>query len=466
MSGYDLIVIGGGPGGYVASIRAAQLGMKTACIDERATLGGTCLNVGCIPSKALLMSSEKFDDARSQLAQHGVDVGSVELNLAAMMTRKDKVVGDLTKGIDFLLKKNGVERIIGRASIEAPGRVFVVGANGDLTLEANAIIIATGSMPITLPGIEFDEKRIVSSTGALSLETVPDRMVVIGAGVIGLELGQVWARLGTQVTVVEFLDRILPGIDREIATTAQRALGRRRLKFTLGREVLGVEKGVDELKVVTRQHASGAQESLPADVVLVAVGRRPFTDGLGLDRLGVACDARGFIAVDKQFRTSCTGIYAIGDCVSGPMLAHKAEEDGVACVEMMAGGNEHPDYENVPSVVYTSPEIASVGPTEDNLRARGVDIAVGKFNFMANCRARLGGETEGLVKVVAEAASGRILGAHIVGPHASELIAEFVVAIARQATLRDVAGACHPHPSLSEALKEACLAALSRAIHA
>jgi dihydrolipoamide dehydrogenase len=440
--------------------------MKTACIDERATLGGTCLNVGCIPSKALLTSSEKWDEARSHLVPHGIEAEGVKLNLEAMMTRKERVVGDLTKGIDFLFKKNGVERITGRASISAPGLVRVAGENAEQALEAKAVIIATGSRPISLPGIDIDEKRIVTSTGALSLDKVPDKLVVIGAGVIGLELGQVWTRLGAQVTVIDFLDRVLPSSDPEIARAAQRILGRRGLKFALGRKVLEVEKGADELTVVTQQRSSGTEERLPADVVLVAVGRRPFTDGLGLDALGVARDADGFVTVDEQFRTSCAGVYAIGDCVPGPMLAHKAEEDAIACVELMAGNSGHIDYDAVPSVVYTTPEIASVGPTEDELRGRDADIVVGKFNFIANCRARVAGDTDGFVKVVAEKVGGRILSAHILGPHASELIAEFVIAIASRSTLHDVAAACHPHPSLGEASREACMAALGRAIHA
>ncbi len=460
MSAFDLIVIGGGPGGYVAAIRAAQLGLSVACIEGRGALGGTCLNVGCIPSKALLTSSAKFAEL-SHLSSHGVTVEGASIDLGAMMGRKDKVVGDLTKGIAFLFKKNGVEHIEGWASIPAPGQVKV----GDEVYEAKNILIATGSEPTPLPGVEIDEVDVVSSTGALKLDTVPDHLVVIGAGVIGLELGQVWARLGAKVTVVEYLDRILPGIDGEIAKLSQRALSKRGLKFQLGRALKTIDKTDAGLSLTVDRVGKDKQETIDADKVLIAIGRRPVTRGLGLDDLGVAVNARGFIEVDGAFQTSVPGIYAIGDCVPGPMLAHKAEEDGVACVETLAGQHGHVDYNTVPGVVYTDPEVASVGLTEEALKEAGTDYISGKFTFMANSRARSTGETDGAVKVLASP-EGTILGAHICGAHGGDLIAELVLAMTKGATVEEVARTCHAHPALGEAVKEACLDALGRAIHA
>lgn len=460
MSAFDLIVIGGGPGGYVAAIRAAQLGLSVACIEGRGALGGTCLNVGCIPSKALLTSSAKFAELK-HLSSHGVSVEGASLDLGAMMGRKDKVVGDLTKGIAFLFKKNGVEHIEGWASIPAPGQVKV----GDDVYEAKNILIATGSEPTPLPGVEIDEVDVVSSTGALKLDTVPDHLVVIGAGVIGLELGQVWARLGAKVTVVEYLDRILPGIDGEIAKLSQRALSKRGLKFQLGRALKSIDKTDAGLSLTVDRVGKDKEETIEADKVLIAIGRRPVTRGLGLDDLGVAVNARGFIEVDGAFQTSVPGIYAIGDCVPGPMLAHKAEEDGVACVETLAGQHGHVDYNTVPGVVYTDPEVASVGLTEEALKEAGTDYISGKFTFMANSRARSTGETDGAVKVLASP-EGTILGAHICGAHGGDLIAELVLAMTKGATVEEVARTCHAHPALGEAVKEACLDALGRAIHA
>ena len=460
MSEFDLVVIGGGPGGYVAAIRAAQLGLTVACVEGRGALGGTCLNVGCIPSKALLTSSGKYAEL-SHLAAHGISVSGAELDLGAMMARKSKIVGDLTKGIEFLFKKNGVTLIEGWASIPAPGQVRV----GEDLLTAKNILIATGSEPTPLPGVEIDEVDVLSSTGALALEDVPEHLVVIGAGVIGLELGQVWSRLGSKVTVVEYLDRILPGIDGEIAKLSQRALSKRGLKFQLGRAVKSVEKGETGLTLTMERVGKDKVETLDADKVLVAIGRRPVTRGLGLDDLGVAVNARGFIEVDGTFQTSVPGIYAIGDCVPGPMLAHKAEEDGVACVETLAGEHGHVDYDTVPGVVYTDPEVASVGATEDALKEAGTEYTVGKFAFMANSRARSTGETDGAVKVLADS-DGKILGAHICSAHAGDLIAELVLAKATGATVEDVARTCHAHPAMGEAVKEACLDALGRAIHA
>ncbi|WP_170789432.1 dihydrolipoyl dehydrogenase [Ruegeria lacuscaerulensis] len=460
MNIYDLIVIGGGPGGYVAAIRAAQLGMKVACIEGRGALGGTCLNVGCIPSKALLTSSAKYAEL-AHLSSHGIAVEGASVNVPAMMERKDKIVGDLTKGIGFLFKKNGVELIEGWARIPADGQVQV-GVN---TYEAKNILIATGSEPSPLNGIEIDEQHVLSSTGALALDTVPDHLVVVGAGVIGLELGQVWARLGAKVTVVEYLDRVLLGIDGEIAKLAQRALSKRGLKFQLGRALKAIDKSETGLTLTLDRVGKDKEEVIEADKVLIAVGRRPVTRGLGLEDLGIALDPRGFVPVDGKFRTSVPGIYAIGDCILGPMLAHKAEEDGVACVEMLAGQDVHVDYNTVPGVVYTDPEVASVGATEEALKEAGTDYTVGKFAFMANSRARSTGETDGAVKVLADA-SGKILGAHICGAHGGDLIAELVLAMTKGATVADVAATCHAHPAMGEAVKEACLDAMGRAIHA
>ena len=464
MSDFDLVVIGGGPGGYVAAIRAAQLGMRVACVEGRGALGGTCLNVGCIPSKALLTSSGKYAEL-SHLATHGISVGESALDLGAMMARKDKIVGDLTKGIGFLFKKNGVELIEGWGSIPAAGQVTVSGADGEQTLSARHTLIATGSEPTSLPGIEIDEVDVLSSTGALSLSTVPEHLVVIGAGVIGLELGQVWSRLGAKVTVVEYLDRVLPGIDGEIAKLAQRALSKRGLKFQLGRKLNAVEKTDEGLQLTLERVGKDKEETLFADKVLVAVGRRPVTRGLGLEQLGVAVDDRGFIQVDQSFQTSVPGVYAIGDCVPGPMLAHKAEEDGVACVETLAGLKGHVDYATVPGVVYTDPEVASVGLTEEALKEAGTDYVSGKFTFLANSRARSSGETDGAVKVLATP-EGVLLGAHICGAHGGDLIAELVLAMTKGATVAEVAQTCHAHPAMAEAVKDACLYALGRAIHA
>ncbi|AUQ64780.1 dihydrolipoyl dehydrogenase [Phaeobacter inhibens] len=460
MSLYDLIVIGGGPGGYVAAIRAAQLGLKVACVEGRGTLGGTCLNVGCIPSKAMLSSSGKYESL-SHLAGHGIAIEGARLDLDGMMARKDKIVGDLTKGIAFLFQKNGVDLIEGWASIPAVGKVKV----GDEIHETKNTLIATGSEPTPLPGVEIDEGDVVSSTGALTLPEVPKHLVVVGAGVIGLELGQVWSRLGAKVTVVEYLDRILPGIDGEIAKLAQRALSKRGLKFQLGRALKFIDRSDEGLTLTLDRVGKDKEEQLVADKVLIAIGRRPVIRGLGLEALGVSVNARGFVEVDERFSTSVEGIYAIGDCVPGPMLAHKAEEDGVACVEMLAGQAGHVDYNTVPGIVYTDPEVASVGKTEEALKDAGTDYIVGKFIFMANSRARAQGETDGAVKVLATP-EGKILGAHICGAHGGDLIAELVLAMTKGATVAEVAATCHAHPAMAEAVKEACLDAMGRAIHA
>jgi dihydrolipoamide dehydrogenase len=463
---YDLVVIGGGPGGYVAAIRAAQLGMSTACVEGRGSLGGTCLNVGCIPSKALLKSSEIYAEALGHLADHGVQVAGVELDLDTMMGRKAKVVKELTTGIEFLLKKNKVDYLRGWGSIPKAGEVLVSGAEGETqTLKTKNILIATGSESSPLPGVEVDEAQIVTSTGALEIPKVPKSMIVIGAGVIGLELGSVWSRLGAKVTVIEFLDRILPGMDGEIAKHTQRVLKKQGIDFKLGRKVTSAEKSADGVKLVVETVKGGKAEDYSAEVVLLSIGRRPYTEGLGLQELGVAVDNRGFIPVDERYQTSVAGVYAIGDCILGPMLAHKAEEDGVAAVEMMAGQTSHVDYNLVPGVVYTWPEVASVGKTEEQLKEDGIDYRVGKFPFTANSRARANAETDGMVKILADKRSDKVLGVHILGPLAGDLLAEAVIAMEFGASAEDIARTCHAHPGMGEAVKEAALAVDGRAIH-
>jgi dihydrolipoamide dehydrogenase len=462
---YDLIVIGSGPGGYVAAIRAAQLGMKTACVEMRATLGGTCLNVGCIPSKAMLVSSEKYTEAQNHLAVHGVKVGNVGLDLAALMAHKDKVVKDNTSGIEFLFRKNKVDWLKGRGRIVAVGQVSVEGSSGAQTYTTKNILIATGSESMPLPGIEVDEKRVVTSTGALALAPVPKSMVVIGGGYIGLEMGSVWQRLGAQVTAVEFLDRILPGMDGEVSKTMQKILGKQGVQFKLSTKVTSAKSNGSQVALTLEAAAGGAPEKMTADIVLLAVGRRPYTEGLGLDKVGVALDDRKRVAVDHAFQTNVKGIYAIGDAIAGPMLAHKAEEEGVVCVEMMAGQSGHINYDAIPGVVYTWPEAASVGKTEEQLTKEGVKYKAGKFPFSANGRARAMAEMDGFVKILADAATDRVLGAHIVGPDAGTLIAELALAIEFGASSEDIARTSHAHPTLNEAVKEAALAVADRAIH-
>jgi dihydrolipoamide dehydrogenase len=463
---YDLVIIGGGPGGYVAAIRAAQLGMTTACVEKRGSLGGTCLNVGCIPSKALLQSSEKFAEARGHLADHGVKLAKVSLDLETMMGRKDKVVGDLTKGVEFLFRKNKVDYVQGAGSIPKPGEVAVaLNSGGNRTLAAKHILIATGSESMPLAGVEVDEQRIVTSTGALALAKVPKHLVVIGAGVIGLELGSVWSRLGAEVTVIEFLDRILPGMDGEIAKQTQRVLKKQGLAFQLARKVTGAAATKSGVTLTVEPVKGGAAEEVAAEVVLVAVGRRPYTEGLGLEALGVGLDNHGFIQVDERFQTSVPGVYAIGDCVPGPMLAHKAEEDGVVCVEILAGQSGHIDYNLVPGVVYTWPEVAGVGKTEEDLKEAGIDYKLGKFPFSANSRARTNAETDGMVKILADARTDKVLGVHILGPLAGDLLAEAVLAMEFGASSEDIARTIHSHPAMGEAVKEAALAVAGRAIH-
>ncbi|MGD9844164.1 MAG: dihydrolipoyl dehydrogenase [Variibacter sp.] len=463
---YDLIVIGTGPGGYVCAIRAAQLGLKTAVVEKRATHGGTCLNVGCIPSKALLHASELFEEAGKSFAKMGIGVSAPKLDLAAMQAFKDAGVDGNVKGVEFLLKKNKIDAFRGTGRILAPGKVEVKGEDGKAqTLETKNIVIATGSDVAKLRGITIDEKRVVSSTGALALDKVPGQLLVVGAGIIGLELGSVWRRLGAKVTVVEFLDRIVPGIDADVAKNFQRLLQRQGIAFKLSSKVTGVDASGDKLKATIEPAAGGAAETIEADIVLVAVGRVPYTEGLGLKEAGVAMDDRGRIVTDAHLQTNVKGIYAIGDAVAGPMLAHKAEDEGVAAAETIAGKAGHVNYEVIPNVVYTYPEVASVGKTEEELKQAGVAYNVGKFPFTANGRAKVNGTTDGFVKVLADAKTDRVLGVHILGPDAGNMIAEAAVAMEFGASSEDIARTCHAHPTLSEAVKEAALAVEKRAIH-
>ncbi|HWM48095.1 MAG TPA: dihydrolipoyl dehydrogenase [Xanthobacteraceae bacterium] len=466
MAQYDLIVIGSGPGGYVCAIRAAQLGLKTAVVEKDKTFGGTCLNVGCIPSKALLHASELFEEAGHAFAKMGIGVGKPKLDLAAMMKFKDEGVDGNVKGVAFLFKKNKVDTYLGVGRIAAAGEVEVKGADGKtLTLETKNIVVASGSDVARLRGIEIDEKRIVSSTGALTLAKVPQKLLVVGAGVIGLELGSVWRRLGSEVVVVEFLDRILPGMDSEVGRQFQRILEKQGMTFKLASKVTAIDKSGSRLKASVEPAAGGAVDTIEADVALVAIGRVPYTDGLGLKEAGVALDGRGRIAVDAHYATNVRGIYAIGDVIAGPMLAHKAEDEGVAVAEILAGQAGHVNYDVIPNVVYTYPEVASVGKSEDELKQAGVAYNAGKFPFTANGRAKVNMQTEGFVKILADAKTDRVLGVHIVGPDAGNMIAEAAVAMEFGGAAEDIARTCHAHPTLTEAVKEAALAVGKRAIH-
>ena len=458
---FDVIVIGAGPGGYVCALRAAQLGLKTACVEKRATLGGTCLNIGCIPSKALLQSSENFHAAQSALADHGVMVKGVALDLARMQARKDEVVSANVKGVEFLFKKNKITWLKGAARIARPGVVAVDGKE----YAAKHIVIATGSESVPLAGVEADEKRIVTSTGGLALDAVPKHLVVIGGGYIGLELGSVWRRLGAEVTVIEFLDRLVPTMDGEISKAFERILAKQGMKFRLRTKVTGARADKKAVTLNIEPAKGGDAEEITADIVLLAIGRRPYTEGLGLAEIGIERDERGRIKTDAHYATSVAGVYAIGDVIAGPMLAHKAEEEGVALAEILAGQAGHVNYGAIPGVVYTWPEVASVGATEEALREAGTAYRVGKFPFTANGRARAMGETEGFVKLLADEKTDRLLGAHIIGPDAGTLVAELVTAIEFGASAEDVARTSHAHPSLSEAVKEAALAVAGRALH-
>jgi dihydrolipoamide dehydrogenase len=465
MSTYDLVVIGTGPGGYVCAIRAAQLGFKVAVVEKRAAHGGTCLNVGCIPSKALLHASELYEQAGHGFAAMGIGV-QPKLDLEAMLAFKDEGVDGNTKGVEFLLKKNKIDAFHGRARIAGAGSVEVaLAAGGSEALSTRNIVIATGSDAASLPGIAIDEKRIVSSTGALALAKVPNRFLVIGAGYIGLELGSVWRRLGSEVTVVEFLDRITPGMDGEVAKQFERILKRQGIGFRLGHRVTGIEELKTRLKVRIEPAAGGDGEELDADVVLVAVGRVPHTNGLGLGEAGVALDDRGRIETDSGFRTSVAGIYAVGDVIAGPMLAHKAQDEGAAVAEILAGQAGHVNYDVIPGVVYTMPEVASVGRTEDQLKQAGVSYKVGRFPFTANGRAKVNRQTDGFVKILADRATDRVLGVHIIGADAGNMIAEAAIAMEFGAAAEDIARTCHAHPTLTEAVREAALAVDGRAIH-
>jgi dihydrolipoamide dehydrogenase len=464
---FDLVVIGTGPGGYVAAIRAAQLGMKVAAVEKRATFGGTCLNVGCIPSKALLQSSHLFEQAGHDLGVHGIVLGPPKLDFAQLMKRKGEVVDATTKGVAFLFRKNKVTAFQGAGRIDKAGSVVVLGEDGAVkdTLAAKHILIASGSEVTPLPGVAVDEKKIVSSTGALELDEVPRHLVVVGAGIIGLELGSVWRRLGSEVTVVEFLDRITPGVDDEITRQFQRSLTRQGLKFKLSSKVTKAVTTDSGVTLTVEPAKGGAAETLQADIVLVSIGRRPLVEGLGLDKVGVKLTEHGRIAVDGHFQTSVPGIYAIGDVIDGPMLAHKAMEDGVACVETIAGQKGHVDWNLVPSVIYTQPEVAWVGKSEEQLKAAGVAYKVGKYPFTADPRSRANGATEGFVKVLADKTTDQVLGVHIIGAEAGTMIAESVMAMEFSASAEDIGRVCHAHPTVNEATKEAALAAWDKPIH-
>ncbi len=464
---FDLTIIGSGPGGYVCAIRAAQLGMKVAVVEKWATLGGTCLNIGCIPSKALLHASEMFEEAGHGFKSLGIDIPPPQLNLKQMLTHKSETVASNVGGVDYLFKKNKITVFRGIGSIPAAGKVLVTPQTGSQTeIVTKNIVIATGSVSANLPGIEIDEKQIVTSTGALNLEKVPNKLVVIGAGVIGLELGSVWMRLGAQVTVVEYLDRILPGMDSEVARQFQRMLQKQGMEFKLSSKVAGVDKQEDgSLKLKVEAAKGGEAEEIDADVALVAIGRKPHTEGLGLDLAGVALDERGRVRVDGHYKSSVDGIYAIGDVIAGPMLAHKAEDEGIAVAEILSGQAGHVNYAAIPSVVYTNPEVASVGKTEDELKADGIEYKIGKFPFTANGRAKATLATQGFVKILADVETDRVLGAHIVGKNAGEMIHELVTLMEFSGASEDLARTTHAHPTLSEAIREAALSLGDGAIH-
>ncbi len=454
---YDVVIIGGGPGGYNCAIRAGQLGLKTACIEMRETLGGTCLNVGCIPSKALLHASELYEEARLNFSSMGIETGKLTLNLPAMMAQKDKAVTGLTKGVAGLLKKNKVDHIRGKGRIAGKGKVIVTAADGsESEIAAKNIVIATGSEVAPLPGVEIDGERIVTSDQAIALSEVPKKLVLIGAGVIGLELGSVWRRLGSEVTVVEFMDRVLPGMDGEVSKQAKRLFEKQGMTFKLGRKVTGVETLKSKLKVTTEAASGGDEEILDADVVLVCIGRRPYTEGLGLETVGLEVDKRGFIPND-HWKTAAEGVWVVGDCTHGAMLAHKAEDEGVACAERIASKAGHVNYNAIPNVVYTYPEIASVGATEEQLKEQGRAYKQGKFPFMANSRGRTNHQTDGFVKILADAETDEVLGAHIIGPSAGEMIAELALAMEFRAASEDIARTSHAHPTLSEAVRQAAM---------
>ena len=461
---FQAVVIGGGPGGYVCAIRLAQLGLKTACIESRGSLGGTCLNIGCIPSKSLLNLSEEFHKVKD-LSNKGIEVGQVKLNLSKMMKSKDKAVTVLTKGVEFLLKKNKVTYFKGTGSFKSKNKILIKDSeNKETHVEADKIIIATGSLPVSLPGVKFDEKVIVSSTGALKLEQVPKKMVVVGGGYIGLEMGSVWSRLGTEVHVVEFLDHITPGMDKEISTEFMKILKKQKINFHLQHKVEQIKNNSTNA-IVSTSDKEGKKKDFECDVVLVSVGRKPNTIGLNLDKVNIDLDKKNRIKTDKNFKTNQDNIYAIGDVIAGPMLAHKAEDEGIAVAENIAGQSGHVNYDTIPGVIYTTPEVASIGKTEEQLKELNIKYKIGKFSFMANSRAKAIDDAEGFVKILADEKTDKVLGAHLIGPHAGELIAEIGVAMEFGASSEDIARTCHAHPTFSEAVKEAALSVDKRAIH-
>ena len=462
---FDLLVIGGGPGGYVCAIRAAQLGLKTACIESRGTLGGTCLNVGCIPSKSLLNSSELFSKAKNNFDSIGIETGNIKLNLKKMMTNKSKSVQILTKGVEFLFKKNKVSYIKGKGVLFSKNDVVVYQDGKKTSYKSKNVVIATGSSSTSLPGIKIDEKNIISSTGALSLEMVPKNLVIIGGGYIGLEMGSVWARLGSKVTVIEFLDHIIPGMDREVSKEFEKILKKQGIQFKLNTKVTGVKTSAGKTTVEFSNNDTKVKENLECDKVLVSVGRRPYTEGLNLSKIGVKKDDKGRIVINGKFQTSVTNIYAIGDVIKGPMLAHKAEEEGIAVAEILAGQAGHVNYDVIPGVIYTSPEVATVGKTEEELKKLKIDYKVGKFPFLANSRAKVNNESEGFVKILADSRTDKVLGVHIIGPHCGDMIAEMALAMEFGASSEDIARTCHAHPTHTEAIKEAALAVDKRPIH-
>ncbi len=460
---FDVTVIGGGPGGYVCAIRSSQLGLKTACIESRGTLGGTCLNIGCIPSKSLLNLSENFHKAKN-FEKFGIETGEIKLNLEKMMKNKDKAVTVLTKGVEFLFKKNKVTYFKGTGSFKNQNQISIINNKEEITIETKNTIISTGSEPVSLRGIEFDEEKILSSTGALSISKLPKKMVVVGGGYIGLEMGSVWSRLGTEVQVIEFLDHITPEMDKEISTEFMKILKKQGIKFELKTKVEKIIKSKNGVIIETFSK-EGKKNKFEADVVLISVGRRPYTKNLNLEKMGVELDKRGSVKVNKNFQTNIKNIYAIGDVIEGPMLAHKAEEEGIAVAELISGQSGHVNYDTIPGVIYTSPEVASIGKTEEQLKEKGINYKIGKFPFLANSRAKVIDESEGFVKILADSTTDKVLGVHIIGQHAGEMIAEMSVAMEFGASSEDIARTCHAHPTFSEAIKEAALSVEKRQIH-
>ena len=465
MNNFDLVVIGGGPGGYVCAIRAAQLGLKTACIESRGALGGTCLNVGCIPSKSLLNLSENFNKAKKDFNQQGIEVEGIKLNIEKMMSNKNKSIQVLTKGVEFLFKKNKVTYIKGKGVLFSKNDIVVYENNKKTNYKSKNIVIATGSAVATLPGIEIDEKNIISSTGALSLNKVPKKLAVIGGGYIGLEMGSVWSRLGSEVTVIEYLEYITPGMDREISNEFKKILTKQGIKFKMSSKVNSVKNSGNQVSINYTDIKNSKEETLQVDKVLVSVGRKPYTEGLNLSKIGVKKDVKGRIEVNEKLQTSIQNIYAIGDVIKGPMLAHKAEEEGIAVAEILAGQAGHVNYDVIPGVIYTSPEVATVGKTEEQLKEEKKSYKVGKFPFLANSRAKVNNETEGFVKILADSKTDKVLGVHIIGPHCGDMIAEMALAMEFGASAEDIARTCHAHPTHTEAIKEAALAVDKRPIH-